>query len=77
MSARDPVTGKMARLFQPRKQRWEDHLAWNEDCTMVLGLTPTGRATVRALQLNRKGVVNLRRLLFAVQLHPPAESARQ
>ena len=30
-------------------------------------------ATVAALQLNRPGVVNLRRLLFAAGKHPPPE----
>ena len=44
---------------------------WSADYTMILGLTPTGRATVEALQLNRPEVVNLRRLLFAHGEHPP------
>lgn len=37
----------------------------------IIGLTPTGRATVEALRLNRPEVVNLRRLLFAHGEHPP------
>ncbi len=37
----------------------------------VVGQTPTGRATVLALRLNRKGVVNLRRILAQVGEHPP------
>jgi hypothetical protein len=36
----------------------------------IIGLTPTGRATVSALQLNRAEVINLRRILFAVGEHP-------
>jgi hypothetical protein len=40
---------------------------------MVIGTTPTGRATVEELKLNRDGVVNLRRVLVVVQLHPPSE----
>ena len=71
-SARDPVTGDMILLYHPRKQKWSDHFAWNEDCTVILGLTPTGRATVQALHLNRQGLVNLRRMLFAAQEHPPS-----
>ena len=70
-SARDPLTGEIVPLFHPRRQRWADHFAWNEDGTLILGLSPIGRATVEALQLNRKGLVNLRRILFAVQEHPP------
>lgn len=44
-----------------------------EDYTHVPGVTPIGRATVEALQLNREGVVNLRWVLFLVGLHPPEE----
>jgi hypothetical protein len=70
---RDPVTGKMAPLFNPRRQRWSDHFAWDESFTLILGRTPTGRATVEILRLNREGVVNLRRVLYAAGEHPPAE----
>jgi hypothetical protein len=42
-----------------------------EDDTLIIGLTPTGRATVEKLQLNRLGVVNLRRVLSLMDLHPP------
>jgi len=46
---------------------------WSDDFTLIVGLTGTGRATVEALQMNRPGVVNLRRLLHAAGLHPPPE----
>jgi hypothetical protein len=71
--ARDPVTGVIVPLYHPRRQRWRDHLAWNADFTLVIGLTPTGRATVEALQLNREGLLNLRRLLYAMDEHPAEE----
>ena len=70
-SARDPITGEMVSLFHPRKQHWEDHFSWNDDGTMILGLTPAGRATVETLHLNRRGLINLRRILVAVRKHPP------
>ncbi len=73
-SARDPVTGELVRLFHPPQHRWAAHFAWNEDATLILGLSPSGRATVEALVLNRSGLVNLRRILFAVQEHPPQDS---
>ena len=69
----DPATGALVPLFHPRGQRWRDHFAWSEDGTQVFGLTATGRATVVTLRLNREGVVNLRRLLFAAGEHPPPE----
>ena len=58
-------------LFHPREQRWEEHFTWNSDFTLIIGLTPTGRATISALQLNRSGLVNLRRVLYAIGEHPP------
>jgi hypothetical protein len=72
--SKDPVSGNLAPLYHPRQQRWSDHFAWNEDFTVVIGLTPTGRATVETLKLNREGVVNLRYVMYAMGKHPPAES---
>ena len=54
----DPVSEQMASLYHPRKHLWRDHLAWSEDYTQMIGLTPTGRATLTALQVNRPAVVN-------------------
>jgi hypothetical protein len=71
VEAIDPATGETAPLYHPRRHTWTDHFAWNEDYTLVIGLTPTGRATVDKLQLNRLGLANLRRVLVAVGAHPP------
>ena len=70
---RDPVNGDVVPLYHPRLQRWRDHFAWNEDCTLIIGLTPAGRATVGALCLNRDGLINLRRVLYIMGTHPPEE----
>jgi hypothetical protein len=69
----DPETGGRVALFHPRRQRWSDHFAWSADFTHVVGKTSCGRATIDVLHLNRIGVVNLRRVLVAGGLHPPAE----
>lgn len=71
----DPATGEAAPLFHPRQQDWNEHFAWSEDFSLVLGLTPTGRATVEKLRLNRTGVVNLRQVLHEVRKHPPEASS--
>jgi len=68
----DPITQTEASLFHPRQHQWYDHFTWNEDFTLMVGFTPTGRATIATLKLNRPGVANMRRLLYAVQRHPPA-----
>ena len=73
--AADPVTETLVRLFHPREQRWGAHFAWNDDFTHMLALTPTGRATIAALQLNRPGLVNLRRVLYTIGEHPPRPNA--
>ncbi len=73
IEGRDPVSSDIVPLFHPRRQRWRDHFVWNDDFTLIIGLTPTGRATVEALRLNREGLVNLRRVLYAMGEHPPAE----
>ena len=39
----------------------------------MIGITPCGRATVDALQLNRESVVNFRRILVAMGEHPPPD----
>lgn len=70
---RDSQTGEVVSLFNPRQQVWSEHFEWSKDLTQMVGKTACGRATITALDLNRAGVVNLRRLLVAVGLHPPAE----
>ncbi|MCB0200748.1 MAG: HNH endonuclease [Anaerolineae bacterium] len=69
--ALDPAGGELVSLFDPRSQNWTEHFCWSEDYSRILGLTPTGRATVEALQLNRIGVVNIRKVLFLIDKHPP------
>jgi len=74
IEGRDPIDGQNVPLYHPRQQQWSDHFAWNHDYTLIIGLTPTGRATVETLQLNREGLVNLRRVLYVMGEHPPKES---
>jgi hypothetical protein len=67
----DPLTDILTPLFHPREDVWSDHFIWNESFTQLIALTPTGRATIERLQLNRRAVVNLRKLLVMVGAHPP------
>ncbi len=70
-AAIDPVTGETVALYHPRQHIWGEHFCWNDDFTHLIGLSPTGRATIARLHLNREGVVNLRRLLLLIGAHPP------
>ena len=71
VSATDPVTEKEVPLYHPRQDVWSDHFAWSTGFTEIIGKTPTGRATVERLQLNREPLVNLRIVLRSLGKHPP------
>ena len=73
VEALDPATSRSTPLFHPRRQRWRDHFVWSADMTLVLGITPTGRATARALELNRAGLPLWRAVFHIAGLHPPPE----
>lgn len=70
-TAIDPVTLQEVPLFHPRKDVWHEHFTWSQDLTELVGVTPTGRATVTELKLNRQNVVNLRAVLLPTRKHPP------
>lgn len=69
--ALDPLTRQLMPLFNPRTDIWSDHFQWSDDDLQIIGITPTGRATVQLLKVNREGNINLRRLLKMAELHPP------
>ena len=69
LHARDPQTGRDAVLFHPRAHRWEEHIAWKGN--RVTGLTPTGRATVNLLKMNRALIVAIRAEERLHGRHPP------
>lgn len=70
-SGRDPETGIEVNLFNPRHAKWTEHFAWSDDGIYLLGLTPTGRATVARLQMNNTQLVKARRVWVHVGWHPP------
>lgn len=67
----DATTGTTVALFNPRRDGWNEHFSWSEDFLSITALTPTGRATIAALDLNRPPIQNLRRVLIRSELHPP------
>ena len=72
-SATDPQTGRCIRLFHPKRQNWSTHFAWSQEGIRIVGLTPTGRATVEALNMNHHLIVNLRQLWCLLRQYPPQE----
>ncbi len=73
IAALDPRTGEIVRLFNPRFEDWKDHFTWSSDGERIIGKTPTGRATVAALNLNRPSLVVARRAWVQVGWHPPKD----
>jgi hypothetical protein len=69
LSGLDPATGRVAVLFNPRKQRWARHFQW--DGSRLEGRTASGRATVAVLNVNAPHRVELRELLTAAGRFPP------
>jgi hypothetical protein len=66
----DPETRRIAPLFNPRRNNWSRHFRW--DGPLLMGLTPTGRATVEALKINLRYRVDLRQSLIEDGVFPPA-----
>ena len=71
----DADTGESIPLFHPRKQSWGDHFKWSDDGTHIIGESACGRATVVALQLNNKHLVQARRRWVMAGWHPPAQTS--
>lgn len=67
----DLLTGDLVPLYNPRTENWLTHFEWSENFSVIVGKTPTGRATITCLKLNRIGLVNLRKILAAAGKHPP------
>jgi hypothetical protein len=72
-SATDPLTSQITPLFDPRHGIWNEHFRWSPDGTRIIGLTPSGRATVDALQLNHPLIVMTRELWVRAGVHPPRD----
>jgi HNH endonuclease len=67
----DPETGQAVPLFHPHRDTWTDHFAWNDGATEIVGLTPSGRASVAALRMNRPQFVRVRRMWVRMGEYPP------
>ncbi len=72
ITAIEPQTGITVRLFHPNQQKWTEHFRWSYDGIHVIGITPTGRATVIALKLNRPVLLHARRFWSDAGWHPPS-----
>jgi hypothetical protein len=54
----DPVTGKLTRLFHPRRDHWPEHFYW--EGIWLRGKTAIGRTTVAVLAMNAADSIAVR-----------------
>jgi 5-methylcytosine-specific restriction endonuclease McrA len=66
----DAETSHEVPLFSPRADDWAMHFRWNAE--ILVGLSPIGRATIAALQLNRPMILAIRREESERGRNPPA-----
>jgi hypothetical protein len=67
-SGYDNATGRLVRLFNPRRDRWSDHFAWRGP--ILIGKTAIARATIDVLRINDPDRVEQRRMLMEIGEFP-------
>ena len=74
VEAKDPMTGRLTLLFNPRIHVWSEHFCWSEaDQTLIEPISAIGRTTLDFLDLNSAKHLTIRSLLKLLDLHPPIE----
>jgi hypothetical protein len=64
----DRATGRIVRLFQPRRDRWEKH--FRLDGGRIVPLTAIGRVTESLLRLNHPQSLEMRMVLLRAGRYP-------
>ncbi len=65
----DPDTQLLVPLFNPRRERWDEHFSW--EGPRLIGLTGVGRATIAVLAINMRARVLIRASLIEEGVFPP------
>lgn len=64
----NPLTGKLVRLFNPRKHSWKRCFAWRGP--LLVGRNLTGKITIQVLCINNLQAIALRRSLIREGVFP-------
>jgi hypothetical protein len=64
----DPMSGRLCRLFNPRRDRWDRH--FRLEGVELVGLTARGRTTIVVLAMNDPTQVAIREVLIAEESYP-------
>jgi hypothetical protein len=67
----DELSEKWIPLFNSRTDTWDEHFAWNQDATLIIGTTIIGRCCVKELKLNREKLIEYRNCIIPFGTHPP------
>jgi HNH endonuclease len=70
VTAVDSSTGEEVRLFHPRLDRWDEHLAWQGYA--LIDLTSIGRTLIAAFDLNNARRCRIRQAEELFGLFPPS-----
>lgn len=65
LAALEPGGRKIMRLFNPRRDQWEQHFRF--DGARIVGKTPVGRATVALLKVNDAERLRIRSLVLELE----------
>lgn len=68
VAGRDPATGSVVPLYNPREHRWVDHFRLRG--AKIIGTSPIGRLTVVVLAMNHPDQLLVRRALIDEGLLP-------
>ena len=66
LTGRDPATGKVTRLYHPRRHKWAYHFRYQG--STLIGRTAIGRTTIDVLRINHPPLVALREVLMGAGL---------
>lgn len=64
----DETNGSEIPLFHPRNEQWSDHFQTNSGTAELVGLSPTGRVTLKRLKMNDSTGVTARRFWIQIRL---------
>ncbi len=70
MFGQDGDESRDVRLFNPRRDRWDDHFRLENEAGILHGLTRVGRATVTRLRMNSDFQVRARQHWVTLGLYP-------
>lgn len=79
----DSETQEIVPLFNPRQQIWSEHFIWSANGKRIIGITSTGRATCKRLDLNDErypeddSIQSARGFWVQAGLHPPEQDSRK